>query len=70
MPLKTRRLPSAGIEPSASAYRPWMRRMPHDTPLPPDLRSGNEEMHVSEGTEMTFRKPAGRGPRYVVGRRS
>jgi len=74
MPPKTRWLPSSGIEPSAkpaaSAYRPLMRRMPHDTPLQPDLRSGNEDMPVGEGAEMTFRKPVGRGPWYVVGRRS
>ena len=24
--------------------------MPHDTPLQPDLRSGNEDMHVGEGS--------------------
>ena len=70
MPPKTRWLPSAGIEPSASAYRPWVRRMPHDTPLQPDLRSGNEDMHVGGGIEMTFRKPVGRGPWYVVEWRS
>ncbi len=33
--------------------------MPHDTPLQPDLRSGREDMHIGEGAEMTFRKPAG-----------
>jgi hypothetical protein len=70
MPPKTRWLPGSGIESSASAYRPLMRRMPHDTPLQPDLPSGNEDMRVGEGAEMTFRKPAGRGPWYVVGWRS
>jgi len=36
-----------------------MRRMPHDTPLLPDLRSGRDDTHIGEGAEMTFRKPAG-----------
>ena len=29
--------------------------MPHDTLLQPDLRSGNEDMHVGEGSLMTFK---------------
>ena len=50
MPPETRWLPSSGIEPSASAYRLWMRRMLHDTPRQPDLRSGKEDMRVGEGS--------------------
>ena len=49
---------------------PVMRPKPHDTPLQPDLRSGHEDMHVGEGAGMTLRKPVGRGPWYMVGRRS
>jgi hypothetical protein len=43
-----------------------MRRRPHDTPLPPDLRSGHEEMHVSEGNRDDIQE-AGRAAALVRG---
>ena len=70
MPPKTRWLPSSGIEPSAkpaaNAYRPLMRRMPHDKPLQPDLRSGNADMHVGEGSRDDIQE-AGRAGALVRG---
>jgi hypothetical protein len=67
---ETRWLSSSGIEPSAQAaadaYRPLMRRMPHDKPLQPDLRSGNEDMHVGEGSRDDIQE-AGRAGALVRG---